>query len=428
MLWLGGTRYNAVSTGNGVTASPSADALFPTTKLYDGYPGDIFKFGSLTSAPTLTADLDMIAGVGGFESWTGGSPIGWTEADAGTGDVTQQSVSGTLVHSGNFSARYAAGDTSASTYLDLVVRAGQRLAFTIALRGDGGLGGVTMSIRNQQTGNYLNGGAWDPAVNEVITGPTDASYTVFDPTSDPTACVFTVEDFATVGGPLTTIRIQLLNDRPTTIGWADSFSIWPVINFASIHGHNIDPRSAPVFRASTDNFSSSNVSIATPTVVKPALYSSFTAQTLYRYWRVAFADTNSAAIYVGEWVLGEATTMTAGPMYPYEPTYSAQQVRVPRRFGAPNVYAMGSQALRTVPLKIQCTSLASRTEFFQEWNRCLDGTPVVVVPYTGTGHTDVVLGLLPETMDHSWQLASASRNVMNFATSVTELPLPLVVG
>lgn len=429
MLWLGGTRYNAVATGAGVTASPSADSLFPTTKLYDGYPGDIFKFGSLSASPTLTVDLDMFAGAGGFENWTGGAPIGWTEANAGTGDVTQQSVSGTLVHSGLFSARLAAGDTSASIYYDLTVRAGQRLAFTIALRGDGLLGAAQLAIRNQQTGNYLGpSNTWGSAFQEVIIGPTAAAYTVYNPVTDPNPCIFDVEGYETVGGPLTTIRIQLFNDRPTTIGWADTFSIWPAINFCSVHGHNIDPRSTPVVRASTDNFSGSNVSIATPTVVDPAFHVSFSSQTSYRYWRLAFADTNSSAIYVGEWVLGTAATMSAGPAYPYQPGYSAQQVRVPRRFGAPNVYAMGSYGLRSIPLKILCRSMAERTEFFQEWNRCLDGTPVVVVPYSGTGHTDVVLGILPETMDHSWQVASASKNVMDFTTIVTELPLPLVIG
>ncbi len=423
MLWLGGAKANALESGGGVTASPSADALFPTTALYDRHPHRIFRYGSLTSAPTLTADLDIIT-YGGFETWTGASPDGWTEANSGTGDVTQQSVSGTLVHSGLFSARLAAGDTSATIYRDIVVRSGQRLAFTVAMRGDAGLGGVQMAIRNQQTGNYLTpGSTWQSAPDECIVGTTNAAYTVYNPTSDPTPCVFTVEDFSTTGSALTTIRVQFFNDRPTTTAWVDTFSMWPVLDFVSIHGHNIDPRSAPVLRASTDNFSASDVSIASLTVGQPSFYATFSAASLYRYWRIAFTDTNSAAIYVGEWVLGNAENFR-GPALPLQVNYSAQQVRVPHRFGAPAAYAMGGSELTAVPMTVRCESYADRLAFMQEWKRTLGGYPVIVVPHDGDSHTDVIYGLMSDALPHSW----ATKRFVTLSTEIEPLPLPLITG
>jgi hypothetical protein len=423
MLWLGGQKANVLETGNGgVTANPIADTLFPTTALYDRHPDRIFKYGSLTSAPTLTADIDMLQGAGGFESWTGGSPVGWTEANAGTGDVTQQSVSGTLVHSGLFSARFAAGDTSASVYKDVVVRAGGRYSISIALRGDAGLGQARLFCRNQNTGNYLNGGAWGAASNEMVIGPTAAAYTVTDHASDPTAADFQVESAAACGSPLTTLRFQIVNDNATTVAWADSFSLIPGVSFASVHGHNIDPRSAPTVRASTDNFAVDDDLIATPSVIKPAFYADFSVQ-YYRYWRLAFADTNSAAIYIGEWVLGEHTIFR-GPALPLQVNYSDQQVRVPHRFGAPSVYGMGQSQLTSVPMTVRCEDMTERTAFMTEWQRTQGGYPVVVVPHDGDSHTDVIYGLMADALPHSW----ATKRFVTLSTEIEPLPLPLITG
>ncbi len=409
MLWLGGPKANVLESSGGVTASPSADSLFPTTALYDRHPGRIFKFGSLTAAPTLTTDIDMVQGHGGFE--LGDLTLdGWTAAVSGAG-VTGLTI--TQQRTGNYGVELdASAGGIASVYRDIVVRSGSLLKLTVWLKTDG-VGIARGRIRNQQTGNYWDGASWTAAATPWASSGT----AVYDDeiTTIPT------EDLATCGGPLTTLRVEIYNADPGKV-WADDISLIPGVSFASVHGHNIDGRSAPVLRASTDNFVASDVLISTPTLVQPSFYSTFT-RAYYRYWRIAFVDTNSAAIYLGEWVLGDPESFR-GPALPLQANYSAQQVRVPHRFGAPAVYAMGTSELTAVPMTVRCESYADRLAFMQEWKRTLGGYPVVVVPHDGDSHTDVIYGLMSDALPHSW----ATKRFVTLSTEIEPLPLPLITG
>jgi hypothetical protein len=418
MLWLGGQKANAIETGAGVTASPSADSLFPTTALYDRHPDRVFKFGSLTSAPSLTFDLDMLGGTGSFET-TSGFPVGWTVEVTGTGAVTQST---THVSAGTYAAKLAGGSGTAAIYRDVTCRVGMTFKLSCWLYADA-TGIADVYVTDLLTGKYWTGSAWDATPQVWVQQAT--------PGASSSSTVVTVDDFDTIQAAVTVIRVRFENPQAASEVWADAVEMLPGVNFCSVHGHNIDPRSAPTLRTSTDNFASSDDLRATFDLRQPAFYaylgSQFKTTAGYiRYWRILFAGTNSTtsgAIYVGEVVLGEVLELR-GPALPLQANYSDQQVQVPRRFGAPAIYGFGSHELRSYPLTIRCESTDDRDEFFNEWRRTIGGYPVVVVPHDGDGHADVVYGQLEDALPHSW----ATKRFVTLSTTINELPLPLVTG
>jgi hypothetical protein len=424
VILLAGRQANALETANDVTVSPSADALFPGTNLYDSKPGTVFKFGSLTASPTITVDLDMIEDTGGFET-VSGFPVGWTTAVSGTGAVTQESDLAN-VQFGDYSAllETPAGAGVASLYRDVVVRAGSTVLVEAWLKTDA-TALAEAAIRDQKTGMYWTGTAWQSAAT------TWATHSGSGPFSRYVSAV-EVEDVTTVGGAVTTLRFQFSNATTTSEAWVDGVTICPAISFCSIHGHNIDPRSAPVLRSSIDNFVVDDTSRGTLTPAQPAFYLdlgsviSSASAAIPRYWRLAFADTNSAAsgaIYIGELVLGEGVTYRSGAL-PLQANYSAQQVRVPRRFGAPAVFGMGDHELRSFPLTLRTETVAERDALFDEWRRTIQGYACVVVAHGADGHTDVLFCLAGDAMPTSW----ATKIFAALSVEFEELPHPLITG
>jgi hypothetical protein len=416
-LVIAGRLGNAL-TGASFTSSPAADALFPFSKLSDGVPGARGKFGSLTAAPSITADIDMLRGEGTFEAGDLAAD-GWTAVLGGSGVAD---VDTSPVHSGTYSLVLDAGSGLASCYNDVTVRAGQRLRIDIWLRADGASGEIDLRCRNLNTGNWLNpagigGGDWLPVDGPIFTHTITDIWTNY--TFD-----FQVESTAACGGPLTTLRFQILNDVASSVAWADDFVLIPGVSFSSVHGHNIDPRSAPQLRASTDNFGTSDVLIASPTLRQPTFYSAF-GVAYYRYWRQLFADTNTGggAIWEGEWVLGDALTLESGPLYPVRAGYRDAQLRVPMRWGSAPIGVGPAYPLRTIPLNLRGHSVAERDVILAEiFHRSHGGVPVVVVPHDDDGHTEVIYGLLSEELPHEWWMADG----VDLQTSIAELPLPYV--
>jgi hypothetical protein len=278
-------------------------------------------------------------------------------------------------------------------------------------------------VQNLQTGKYWDSTQWTTATNVWAQQATPGS-TTFQTTVE-------VEDLSEVGAPVTTLRVMFQNPQSASNGWVDLAQMIPGVNFCSVHGHNIDPRSAPTLRSSTDNFVASDDLRATFDLKQPSFYaylgSQFKDTTGYiRYWRILFASTNSTtsgAIYCGEVMLGDVLELR-GPALPLQANYFDQQVRVPHRFGAPAVFGMGSHELRSFPMTIRCESTDDRDEFFDEWRRTLGGYPVVFVPHNGDGHGDVVYGLMEESVPHSW----ATESFVTVSTTVDELPHPVIIG
>jgi hypothetical protein len=412
MLWLGGARANVIETGTGVTCSPSADALFPTTALYDRHPERIFKFGSLTSAPYLYADLDLLQNQGGFEAGTFAA-AGWTAAVTGSG-AAEAVIS--PVHSGNYAAELDAGSGTATAYKDVTVRAGQKMTLSWWARSDGTGGNAIMRVRNIHTGSYLTEARSWIDVSADLFPQTGSTYSQSEVT-------FTVQTMAECRRATVTLRIQIVEEIATQVSYFDDIILVPFVDFVSIHGHNIDPRSTLTLQGS-DAPTSGYVSLATLTPIQPAFYETFT-EADYRYVKLLFTETNvgSGIIYLGEWVLGAAESFR-GPALPLQVNYSDQQVRVPRRFGAPSIYGMGTSQLTSVPMTIRCESVSERDEFMSEWQRTIGGYPVVVVPHDGDSHTDVIFGQVADALPHSW----ATKRFVTLSTEIEPLPLPLITG
>lgn len=82
------------------------------------------------------------------------------------------------------------------------------------------------------------------------------------------------------------------------------------VDVCGVHGHNIDSGVTAIqLRKSSDNFSASDVLVATMTKASPTFFTTF-ASTSFRYWRLKLVGTNASAIELGEWVLGAKSTLT----------------------------------------------------------------------------------------------------------------------
>lgn len=430
-MWIGaGSRFNLIENAVSITPSTAADALFPTSNLYDRNPASIFKFGSITASPTLTFDFDPLGGTGDFESWSGGAPVGWTEASTGTGDVTQEAV---IVNSGASSAELTPGASGfAGIYKDITVRSGPETSTGIsvqyslraALRGDGGIGQAQVEVQNLATKKYLKpDGTWQTGQISVM-GRTTASWATSE-------VPFLVEPFSVCLVPEVTLRILVKNVGLGSTAFADSIDMQPNFNFLSVHGHNIEAGIVVTVRGSTDNFSASNVLLATCTLAQPSFWAILSALgdpvggATYRYLRILFTGTqSSSATWLGEVTVGRALRMATGPLYPFSLNHLDTQIRVAMRWGT-QAYGLGQAAVQTFPFTLQPTTVAQWNEYLREvFIRSRGGIPVTVVPHDASGFTDVIYGRLATELPHEWGAPTVSK----VSGTIEELPFPFITS
>lgn len=415
--------FNNVETALSSTVSPAADALFPVTNAYDRIPASIFKFGSLAADSYVWFDFDKCDDKGEFETWAAGAADGWTEANTGGSDVTQTSV-GAEVHSGVSAAKLTcAGAGVALAYHEFTAKAGARLRVDLWARGDAGTGTLLYGLYNVNTGkNGIGGATWSTgALGANFLGGSSSSATYQHLTTD-----VTVESFATCRSDTVKLRVFILNSTNGTSAFADSVTILPVVNFASVHGHNIDPCVTLKLRSSSVASAGSFADRATFSVVQPACYASISDQYI-RYWQIMCSGTNSSttgAPYFGEIVIGDALTLATGPRYPMSVGYRDPRIEVPMRWGS-QAYAVGQHASRTFPISLQAVSMTARLEIFDElFRRSRGGAPVVIVPHNADSHTDVIYGRVSPDLPHEW----GTKSVAGISTSVEELPFPFVTS
>lgn len=413
MLVLAGEMMNALSGGT-FSSSPAAHASFPFSDLADGDPGTIGRFGSLTAAPLVYVDLDMLRGNGGAESFTGGVPDGWTEANTGTGDVTQE---GSLVHSGIGAFRLAAGTGVASAYIDVEVRAGQKLYLNWWARADGAGGEGHLRVRNLSTGSHLKEDAgWTTSPVDLFP-QTGTTYVESELT-------FTVESMEACGRATVTLRIQILEETASRVSYFDDIILVPYVDFFSVHGHNIDPRSTLTLQGSAAP-TSGYADIVVPTVRRRAFYATFD-EVAYHYIRMQFAETNqgSGALWFGEAVVGKAYELLRGPRYTLRRTFADPRVALARPVGAPANVGRGRFEQGTVPMTFRCGE-SQRLDFFNEvYVRSLGGHPAVVVP--STLDNEVFYGVLDANHGEEWAARRVGGGYLDYSTTIDELALPLV--
>jgi hypothetical protein len=188
----------------------------------------------------------------------------------------------------------------------------------------------------------------------------------------PTPLPFAVESVAECGGPTAILRITILADGGDV--YFDDVDIWPASTFASIHGHNLDPKIVATIAFSDD--ASSYTTAATFTLYPRSFYTTFD-QVNKRYCKLLFTGTNSAAIRLGEAVVGQGLQLATGCRWPVPMRYRMRQ-DVAHGY----VYSLDDEPPRSVRLDFKHLSSAAYVEYRDELALRARGArwPVVVVP------------------------------------------------
>jgi len=317
MLVVVGDLANALERSiTAPTPSPAADGNFAVAALKDRIPSSAFRFGSLTADPYLQFDLNVVTN-GDMVTNSGGNVSSWTEVNTGTGDVTYDATGG---EAGAPGMKLVSGTGTAVAYQDITARAGERLNWTIALKGDG-TRAVALRVFNRNTGHYWTGSAWSATPTDLATRTT-ATYAT-------SSGSFTMESAPAYRADLQLMTLRITIQVTTASGtcFADSVFLWPSVDFLSIHGHNIDPIISLELRRDSAAFAGAGTLEATITAFPLEFYSSLGTIRDERYWRVKFVGTNSAAIYLGEVVLAQRLTLTRIFKPPESIDYIDDQVR-----------------------------------------------------------------------------------------------------
>jgi hypothetical protein len=415
---IGGQLFNAWARGV-VTSSPAANPLFPVLGLGDGDAGSPFRFGSLTQDPYIQVDTDYLGGVGDFEAWTGGAPNGWTEAHTGTGDVIQET---SITANGSSALRLVPGTGTSVVLLDVEVPAGHWVQFRSILYGGGAPAAVVkLQVENLSYGkNLSSAGTWGFGVVDVAS----RSVTGYNLST----VAFQVESLLAMGQETVKLRIVIRNDVAGSTGYADLIELSQGIDFASVHGHNVDPRN--VVTLISDDFPAFGTSVtrATFTLARPSFYAVLGAVVYARYWRIKFTGINSTArgaIYLGEAVLGQQTALLRGSNFPIRTDWIMPQARSRAASRRQYVYNWGPDHLRTVTFPFSYRNLAQQQQARDEIIRRTAGGlhPLVIVPLDDDAET-VIFGRIQV----EWSSSQAFLNVREADLVIEEDPMPTFVG
>ena len=370
MLVVVGDLANALERSiTAPTPSPAADTNFAVTALKDRIPSSAFRFGSLTADPTLTFDLNIVTNEDMVLN-AGGNVSSWTEANTGTGNVTYDATGD---EAGAPGMKFVSGTGTAVAYQDITARAGEKVNWTVALKGDG-TRAVALRVFNRNTGKYWTGSAWSATPTDLATRTTATFAT--------SSGSFTIESAPAYRADLQLMTLRVTIQVATASGtcFADSCYLWPSVDFVSVHGHNIDPVISLELRRDSAAFGDAGTLEATITAFPLEFYSSLGTIRDDRYWRVKFTGTNSAAIYLGEVVLAQKLTLTRIFKPPESIDYIDDQVRsgeVPIRS-----YRKMDHPRRLLDVEFNYDSAASFTQARDELVlRSRNGHhPMVVVP------------------------------------------------
>jgi hypothetical protein len=392
---LTGERFNLLETGT-LGFVTTADALFPTSLLYDGRPSRPYRCSG-AGITQFNVDGNAIAN-GSLDSWSAGAPTSWTEANIGPGaDCVQTSVAGEFVAG---SAAKLANDAagSASMSQTFTVRSGQKRQLNIRMRGDGVTGTAAISLQNIQTGMYLTAaGAWQAAGAYLATRTTN--------TYLQTTINYTVEAYSVSQVFTPSLRITATNTGALpSNAYVDELYDYPAVDVVSVHGHNVDAVGdatfAPQFLSSTDNFVANQTTEATGFATQPAFYMLLAAPVYKRYWRLSLPAANSSAVEIGELVIGQTYSLLQAPTYGAELGFMRDDVATESGAGEQHVYARTKQARRTLGLKFRFDSetkyRAARDEIFRRSGGRVN--PLVIIPDTTL--PDVIFGRI----DKSWKV------------------------
>ena len=410
MLILAGRFSNSLALARSVVAT-SEDANFPVSNLGTGEPWEPFIFGSAVTDGTITADISTVLD-GGFESGVDGSAIDSAANTPWVISVGTPTYSTDQAFAGTRSALLnSAGE---EFYQDIDAVAGKQYRIEGAIWGDG-TNAVELRLQNRSTGRWLtSGGLWQssPTAWATRTVASFANQTLS----------FTVED---IGHGNVKLRYFARKVAGTDPGYVDEMVLHPFVNFISIHGHNINDIIATELRYSTDNFSASDNLRATLTKRRGRFYGSV-AETVARYWRLKFVGTNTEAISIGEWVLGEALATLSGgpaPRIPYNLDHQMPQVVAETSGRVTHRTNLSTEDLYRITLDFEHVTgnyeqLRDRLLRAANWSE-----PVVIVP--DPARYEVIHGRPPSVAQVTRQFLTRYEYQLVFDEDPFEMPVPV---
>jgi len=402
---LAGQKFNLIERG--IVTVSSEDALFPRPLLYDGRPSRPFRFAAAGADDHVTIDTCLTQDPG-FESWVdASSPAKWTKTLTGSGAVDREA---TIIDTGTYACKLSASSSVGLAMVEQLVeaRAGDDLYVVARGRAETALDTLELYVGNQKTGKWLTSGGWVSSfVPFIATGAT--SYQTL-------ALAFQVESMDECLTDLVPLRLiaRHLQDPVSYPGavYVDNFRLLPAIDFASIHGANIDRAVDVELRSSSDPTFASSTLRATLTKRIPAFYGLLGSPiSADQHWRFLFGGggisaINSAPISLGEVVLGRALTLARRPDYGWEIKQLEADVATETPTGEVYSYAQAKWARRVLGMQFRFFSAADMEEQLREvFQRCRGRRyPLVIVP------DDTRPEVLHGRIDRSW---AAKRRLVN---------------
>jgi len=407
------------------TVTPAADARFPVTNAYDGYPDQPFMFGSIATTATYLIDLNEITDGDMetvFDATTTLPTSAWGKKGAPT--VTRVTGAGNF-NSGTAGCRVVGTAGTDYIYFDAPFLTDEGGHFTVSSRRGTNVGeNSNVYVQNLQNGKYLTNAAVWTLTKTAFQNITGTAFVT-------TASDFTIEPFSSCGDKhAIMLRIILDGGGAAASGPIyDDVYIWPGVSLASIHGHNLGG--------------------ATPSgsAKQPSFYSAFALVQSDRYWafqyepaggagqaiRMYSGTTTSPAtsrgafnannpfepLWYGELVLAQTFTLTKEPNTPVSYRFVQPQLRSTADRIA---YARSSGPTRILGCSFRYSSLAMFQQARDEiYRRSLGGVYAAVVIPNDSDTEVCIYGRLVDDWGYDLTLVT----YFTGSTLVwTELPLP----
>lgn len=410
---LSGERYNILATGESVTVT-SENALFPKANLPDGRVDSAFRFSAATTEDTITVDGNLISN-GSLDTFNGSVPQGWATDGAVSQSATSQARSGTA----------ARLDQDGKIVKEVTVRAGQTVildGFYSAATSGGDVAGI---LRNLTTGRRwsLGTSGWVDSGGFFLTTAATSTYAQLTKT-------VTVEDYDTVRSDTCVLQMELSEAGVGTV-FLDDWYMWPAVDFASVHGHNIQANSYVRLRSSTDNFASTSNATdqAIMTQTQPSFYTVLSSAVGQRYWQLRISSSGGASfaqdspVFIGELVIGQSYALARNFDYGSELRFVVDTLRGGSpASGSVYVHRVGQRPRRIFAAEFNFFTTDEYREARQEvFERSFgDANPIVVVP--STDGVDVIHGRI----DNSWAVRqSLTAHFTENALTVLESNFPV---
>ena len=399
LLYLVGQRFNLLERASTVATSPSADASYPATSIYDGRPEKPWKPSAVATSYKVVMDpLVVQAFEGSFP------PTGWTVS----GSVTQSSAA--PVYLGTYYVALNGSTAQASiTYSLTNVKAGEVVTISAGYEDS-----AKLRVYNPHTGKFWTGNAWSTATAYAYEH-TGAWAQVAE--------AITVEAMDVTGRESMTLTVDFLSTSGTT-GAFDHVFMYSDVDFASIHGHPFDRCATMYLDSSTDGTTYTNRKSGATSSVSSYLYMS-SGSVSAPYWRIrvdVLDSTIPAAPYIGEAVIGNAIVASRAQSPEWRVGRSFVSVRSASRSGTAWVYALTPHETRSLDMSFFVGSSAEHNELLDSWLRSSVGGrhPIVIVP--DSDETEVIHGRIdPDTVTtREWM------QQRRLSVSIVESPHPFV--